>query len=129
MRTFCKQASKQFCICSETVLHVFCAYVHDVLKFCDDVRFWLSHHFKRNIILNDFNKLYGFEHFELNAKTNVLNCFLFNARFLVFKHRCSKTRPTVESFLHSMRIIKFTKYVIAKHTGTLEKHYLKSKCA
>ena len=72
--------------------------------------------------------LIGFEHFESNAKTNILNCFLLNARFLVFKHRSGNTKPTIESFLQSLRIMKFSEYVIAKHTGTLEKRYLKWTC-
>ena len=118
--TFCKRAF-------ETVLHLFCFCVH-VLKFWDNICSWLSHHFKCNIYLNDLNKLFVFEYFESNAKTNVLNCFLLNARFSVFKHRCSNTKPTIESFLHSLRIIKSSKYVIAKTTGTLNKHHLKWIC-
>ena len=71
--TFCKKSS-------ETLLHLFCTCVH-VQKFGDDISSWLSHHFKCDIILNDFNKLFGFEYFESNAKTTVLNCFLLNADF------------------------------------------------
>ena len=76
--TFCK---KNF----ETVLHLFCTYVH-VLKFRDDISSWLSHHFKCDIILNDFNKQFGFDYFESIAKGIALNCFLLNARFSVFRH-------------------------------------------
>ena len=43
---------------SETVLHLFCTCTH-VRKFWDDISSWLSHHFKCNIILNSFNKLFG----------------------------------------------------------------------
>ena len=71
------------------------------------------------------NKLFGFEYFESNVKTNVLNCFLLNARFSVFRHICSDTNSIMESFLHSMRIIKSTEFIITKHTGTLDKHYYK----
>ena len=61
--TFCKRAY-------ETVLHLFCTSVY-LLKFWDDTSFWLCNHFKGNIILNEFNKVFGFEHFESNAKTNM----------------------------------------------------------
>ena len=40
-----------------------------------------SNHFKCKIILNDFNKLF-----------DVLNCFLLNARVLVFKHRITRNQ-------------------------------------
>ena len=113
---FANELLKQFCICSVLV------YTH-LLKFCDDISSWLSD--KCNIILNDFNKLFCFEHFKSNAKANVLNCFLLNARFSVFRHRCSNKKPTIESFLHSMRLVKSNKYVIAKHTGTLDKDHFK----
>ena len=66
--TFCEKGS-------ETVLHLFCTCIH-VRKFWDDIISWPSHHFKCDIVLNDFNKLFGFEHFESNAKTIELNCFL-----------------------------------------------------
>ena len=59
-RTFCKRAS-------ETVLHLFSTSV-DVVKFWDDKISWLSHYFKCDIILNKFNRLFGFKHFESNAK-------------------------------------------------------------
>ena len=78
--------------------------------------------------INDFDELFGFEHFKSNAKTNVQNSFILNARCLIFKPRCSNTKPAIESLLHSMRIIKSSEYVIAKHTGALEKHYLKWTC-
>ena len=108
----------------ETVLNLLCTYAH-VLKFWDDMSSWLSYKFKRNIILNDFNKLFGFEYFKSNAKTNVLNCFSLNAKFSVFRHRCINTKPVIESLLHSMRFNKSREYVIEKHAGTLNKHYLK----
>ena len=38
LRPFCKRVSK-------TVLHLFCTCVH-VLKFWDEISFWLSRHFK-----------------------------------------------------------------------------------
>ena len=112
---------------SKTVLHLFCTCIH-VQKFWNDISSWLSHHFKCDIILNDFYKLFGFEHFESNAKTVVLNCFLLNTRFLVFRHRCSNTKPTNESFLHYMRFVKSSEYIVAKHTGNLAKHYFKYTC-
>ena len=64
---FCKKDS-------ETVLHLFCSCIH-VRKFWDDISSWMNHHFKCDIILNDFNKSFGFEHFEPNAKTIALHCF------------------------------------------------------
>ena len=118
--TFCKRAS-------ETVLHLFCTCIH-VLKFWNDISSWLNHNFKFDIILNDFNKLFGFEHFESNAKANVLNYFLLNARFSVFRQRCSNTKPVIKSFLDSMRIIESSECIVAKHTGTLDKHYFKWTC-
>ena len=71
--TFCKRAF-------DAALHLFCSCVH-MLKFWDNIYSWLSHHFKCNIYLNDLNKLFVFEYFESNAKTNVLNCFLLKPDF------------------------------------------------
>ena len=85
----------------------------------------LNYHFKCDIILNDFNKLFRFENFKSNVKTNILNCFLLNAKFSVFRHKFSNTKPAIESFLHSMRIIKSGEYIVAKHSGTLIKYYFK----
>ena len=89
--TFCKKGS-------ETVMHLFCTCIQ-VRKFRDDISSWLNCHFNCETILNDFNKLFVFEHFESNTKTIVLNCFLLNARFSVYRHRRSNTKPTIESFL------------------------------
>ena len=58
----------------------------------------------------------------------VLNCFLLNARFLVFIYICSNTKPTIELFLHSMRINKSSENLTANHTAILEKHYLRWTC-
>ena len=115
--TFCKRAS-------EAVLHLFCTCVY-VLKFWDYKSSWLSHHFMCNIILNNFIELLGFQHFEPSAKTNLLNCRLFEVKFSVFTHRCSNTKPEIESYLYSIRVTNFTEYINAKHTGILYKHYLK----
>ena len=76
----------------------------------DDISFWLTHHFKCNIIQNNLNKLFGFEHFESNAKINSVNCFLLNARFSGFKHKYSNTKPTIKSILHSMKIIESSEF-------------------
>ena len=73
-RTFCKRAS-------ETILHLFCTCTH-VLKFLNDIISWLNHDFKCDIILNKFNKLFGFKHFESNANKCTelffVNCQIFN---------------------------------------------------
>ena len=60
VRVFCKRTT-------ETVLQLFRTRIH-VLKFWEDVSSWLSHHFKCDIILNNFNKLFGFECFKSRAK-------------------------------------------------------------
>ena len=117
---FAKKVLKQ-------LLHLFCTCIY-ARKFWDDKSSWLSHHFKCDVILNDLSKLFGFKHFESNAKTIVLNCFLLNARFSVFQHKCNNTKPTIESFLHSMRFVKSSEYIVAKHTGNLHKHYFKWTC-
>ena len=95
---FCKKSS-------ERVLHLLCTCVHMVIKLWEDKSSWVSHYFKCDINLNNFSKLFDFEHFKSNAKANALNCFLSNAKFSVFRHKCSNTKPTIELFLYSMRII------------------------
>ena len=71
----------------------------------------MSQRFKCNIILSNLNGLSGFAHFESHAKTITLNCFLLNARVLVFKHKCSNTKPAFQPFLSSMKILKSSKHV------------------
>ena len=96
--TFCKKGSETILHLGaqrseflSLVLHLLCTCIH-VQKFWDNISSWLSHHFKFDIILNNFSKLFGIEHFKSNAKTIVLNCFLLNARFSVFRHRCTVIR-------------------------------------
>jgi len=59
------------CFCKtnpETMMHLFCDCYH-VCQFWEDVTSWLCFYFKRSIMLN---------------------CFLLNARFLIFKHKIFK---------------------------------------
>ena len=74
---------------------------------------------KCDTILSDFKKLFSFEYFESNAKTILLNCFLLNTRFLVFKLKCSNTKPAYESFLSSIKILKSSKFIIANTCSVL----------
>jgi len=55
----------------------------------------------------------------------LLNCFLLNARFLIFKHKYIQTKPTIAAFLTTMNVVKSTEYFVAKHKGLLLKHNLK----
>ena len=89
--------SELCCFCkfaAETTLHLFC-FCPIVQQFWEDVSAWLSFYFKTNIVLPHWNKLFGAKFFKNGIKTKLLNCFLLNARFLIFKHKCNNTFPTL----------------------------------
>ena len=66
----------------ESVLHLFCT-CQFVVEFWNDFVSWASFYFKRRIQLSNFNKIFGFEFYESQRITMLLNCFLLNAQFTI----------------------------------------------
>ena len=80
--SFCAQSIK-------TILHLFC-FCPVVDQFWYEVFSWICCHFKRDIDFCNFNKILGFQELENCTQTDLINCFLLNARFLI-------DRPAVSS--------------------------------
>jgi len=38
--------------------------------------------------------------------TKLQNCFLLNARFLVYRHKYEKSKPTVAAFIRTINCVK-----------------------
>ena len=71
---------------------------------------------------NTTTQLFIFMSIMINAsqsKSIVLISFLFQARFLVFGHKCNNAKLTIESFLKSVKIRLSSEYIIAKSICSL----------
>jgi len=111
----------------ETTIHLFLNF-QLVECFWNDVISWICHCFKRNIDVSNFNKLYGFEMFENSNVTKLLNCFLLNARFLIYTHKShkyEKSKPTVAAFIRIINCVKIIEKCIAKKNRKLKQHFEK----
>ena len=54
----------------------------DMLSFQTGHRLW------------NFNKIFGFQELENCTKTDLINCFLLNARFLIYRCKVEKKKQT-----------------------------------
>ena len=114
-----------FCAQSiETILHLFC-FCPVVDQFWHEVFSWICCHFKRDINFCNFNKIFGFQELENCTKTDLINCFLLNARFLIYRCKIEKTKPNIMLFISTINLQKKTEYLIAKRNGDLKKHFRK----
>ena len=114
-----------FCAQSiETILHLFC-FCPVVDQFWYEVFSWICCHFKRDINFCNFNKIFGFQELENCTKTDLINCFLLNARFLIYRCKIEKTKPNIMLFISTINLQKKTEYLIAKRNGDLKKHFRK----
>jgi len=96
-----------FCVsCAETTMYLFCLCYY-VDQCWNDVIFWIGCYFRRKVDIKNFNKLFGFERFENQNITDLLNCFLHNARFLICRHKYAKTKPTISAFIDKLNGLKF----------------------
>ena len=105
---FVRKALKQFCI-------YFVFVQLWILVFS-----WICCHFKRDIDFCNFNKSFGFQEFENCTKTDFINCFLLNARFLIYRCKIEKTKPNIMLFISTINLLKKTEYFIAKRNGDLK---------
>ena len=106
---------------TESILHLFC-FCPIVDHFWNDKVLWINRYFKRNVVVNNFNKLFGIGYPENNSVTKLINCFLLNARFLIYLHKFEKTKPTIGSFVQTFTILKSTKKYICVKNGKLKEH-------
>jgi len=60
--------------------------------------------------------------------TDLLNCILLNARFLIYRHKYDKIKPTVSAFIDTIKWVKISKYKIAKQSGNLARYFDKWNC-
>ena len=95
-----------FCAQSiETILHLFC-FCPVVDQFWHEVFSWICCHFKRDINFCNFNKIFGFQELENCTKTDLINCFLLNARFLIYRCKIEKTKPNIMLFISTINLQK-----------------------
>ena len=87
--------------------------------FWEDVGSWLSVFREKNITLTNFNKLFGFPHFE--DFTILLNWLLLNARFIIYRSKYTKLTPNSREFISTIKEAKNVEYVIAKRSGDMKK--------
>ena len=60
------------------------------------------------------------------TKTDLINCFLLNARVLIYRCKIEKTKPNIMLFISTINLQKkTTEYLIAKRNGDLKKHFQK----
>jgi len=52
----------------------------------------------------------------------LLICFLLNARFLIYRHKYVKSKPTVAAFIRTIYYVKIIEKRIAKKNGKLKQH-------
>jgi len=50
---------------------------------------------------------------------------LLNARFLIYRNKYEKSKPTVAAFIRTINCVKIIKKRIAKKNGTLKQHFEK----
>jgi len=74
-------------------MHLFCLCYY-VDQYWNDVISWIGYYFRRKVDINNFIKFFGFKRFKNQNITDLLNCFLLNARFLIYRHKYAKTKPT-----------------------------------
>ena len=88
-----------------TILHLFyfCLVVY---QFWNKVFSRICCHFKRDIDFCNFNKIFGFQELENCTKTNLINCFLLNARFLIIRCKIEKTLPNTMLSMSSINSLK-----------------------
>ena len=73
-------------------------------QFWNDVFSWICSYFKRDIAFYNFNKIFGFEQLENCNMTDLINSFLLNGRFLIY--RCRKSTPNRLIFISTINSLK-----------------------
>ena len=68
------------------------------------IAFDISCHLKRDIDFCNFNKIFGFQELENCNKTDLINCFLLNARFLIY--RCKIEKPNQNIIISTINLLK-----------------------
>jgi len=48
---------------------------------------------------------------------------LLNARFLIYRHKYEKSKPTVAAFIQTINCVKITEKRIARKNGKLKQHF------
>jgi len=108
----------------ETILHLFCLSPH-VNNFWNDVSTWISSYFHRNIEIDNFNKLFVFEHYNTKLTTVLLNCFLLNVRYVIYRHKYDGFKSTLALNIRTIKNVQRTEYNIPKRNGKMNQHFLK----
>ena len=95
-----------FCAQSiETILHLLC-FCPIVDQFWNEVFNWICCDFKQDLDFCNINKIFGFQELENCIKTDLINCFLFHARFLIYRCKIEKTKPNIMLFKSTINLLK-----------------------
>ena len=108
----------------ETILHSFC-FCPVVDQFSNEVFSCVCCHFKWDIDFCNFNKIFGFQELKNCTKTDLINCFSLNARFLIYRCKIEKNKPNIMLFISTINLLKKSEYLIAKRNGDLKKYFRK----
>jgi len=55
----------------------------------------------------------------------LLNFFLQNASFLIYRHKYEKSKPTVAAFIRTITCVKIIEKGITKKNGKMKQHFEK----
>jgi len=69
--------------------------------------------------------LFGFQHYNTKSTTVFLNCFLLNAHYVIYRHKYDDFKPTLTSYIQTIKNVQRTEYNISKRNGKMNQHFLK----
>jgi len=75
--------------------------------------------------IDNFNKLFGFKHYNTKSTTVLLNCFLLNTRYVIYRHKYDGFKPTLASYIQTIKNDQRTEYNISKRNRKMNQHFLK----
>ena len=104
---FCKQFP-------ETLMHIFCE-CPCVKLYWENVSAYICGVLKKNFVISDFDKVFGFQNSTPNfdCNINLLNCLLLCARFVIFRCKYGNRLPSVFEFLQFVKTVKYCESKIA----------------
>jgi len=56
--------------------------------------------------------LFGFEQYNTKSTAVLLNCFLLNARYVIYRHKYDGFKSTLASYIQTIKNVQRTKYNI-----------------
>ena len=79
-------------------------------------------HFKRGRDFCNFNHVFEFKELENCNKKELINWFLLNTRFLLYRYKIEKAKPNIMLYTSTFNSLKKSEYLTAIRIGDLEKN-------